>query len=51
MSNDKDDNFVAVADAADAKPMGKLEKEAVTYEKAYKKLVYVMFLSTIFVIL
>jgi cation diffusion facilitator family transporter len=51
MSEEKDDNFVPVTDAEDAKPLGKLEKEAITYEKAYKKLVFVMIISSIFVVL
>ena len=33
----EDDNFTKVTDADEAKPMGKLEKEALTYKKAYKK--------------
>jgi cation diffusion facilitator family transporter len=47
----EDDNFTKVTDADEAKPMGKLEKEALTYKKAYKKLVLVMIISSFFVIL
>ena len=40
-----DDNFQKAND----KPLNKLEKEALTYEKAYKKLVIVMIVSTVFI--
>lgn len=40
-----DDNFQKAKD----KPLNKLEKEALTYEKAYKKLVIVMIVSTVFI--
>lgn len=43
-----DDNFAKVE--AEEKPLSKLDKEKLTYEKAYKKLVIVMFVSTFFVI-
>lgn len=32
------------------KPLNRLEKEKITYEKAYKKLVWVMIVSTVFII-
>jgi len=47
---DKDDDFKN-AEKEEAKPLGKLEQEALTYEKAYCKLVIVMIVSSFFVVL
>jgi len=48
---DTDDHYTEVTSAEKAKPMGKLEKEAETYKKAYGKLVLVMCISSVFVVL
>lgn len=48
---DADDQFKKVADIEQPKkPMNRLEKEEITYNKAYSKLVCVMIVSTFFVI-